>query len=92
MTEEQKQEKERKLKQMLADASNHEQERKQRLAEITEQEKADREADELARAKSAKYGDGRKGDFINSIQREAGERGLADRVGGGRSNLQKDED
>ena len=77
---------------MLADASNHEQERKQRLEEITEQEKADREADDLARAKSAKYGDGRKGDFINSIQRKAGERGLADRVGGGRSNLQKDED
>jgi hypothetical protein len=85
-------ERQRKLDAMQQDATELESLRLKRVTAATEQERADRDADDLARAKSAKYGDGRTGDFINAIQRKAGERGLADRVGGGRQNLVKDED
>lgn len=80
--EEKRAEQQRKLLAMQEDASNLDQDREKRFAAIAEQEKAHEEADNVARAKSAKYGDGRKGDFINGLQRQAGERSIADREAG----------
>jgi hypothetical protein len=75
---------------MQQDASKLDVDREKRLAALAEQEKADREAEDRARAKSSKYGD--KGDFINGIHRKAGEISLADRIGRGRQGLQKDDE
>jgi hypothetical protein len=46
--------------------------------------------EDLARAKSSKYGD--KGDFINGLHRKAGDMGLADRIGRGRQGYQRDDE
>jgi len=75
---------------MQQDASTLDEAREKRLAALAEREKADREAEDRARAKSSKYGD--KGDFINGLHRKAGDMGLADRIGRGRQGLQKDEE
>ncbi|KAL3420470.1 hypothetical protein PVAG01_08969 [Phlyctema vagabunda] len=83
-------ERQRKLAAMQQDASSLDVDREKRLAALAEREKGDREAEELSRAKSSKYGD--KGDFINGLHRKAGDMGLADRIGRGRQGLQKDDD
>ena len=83
-------ERQRKLAAMQQDASKLDVDRGRKLAALAEQEKADREAEEQARAKSSKYSD--KGDFINGLHRKAGDMGLADRIGRGRKGLQKDDE
>jgi hypothetical protein len=83
-------ERHRKLAAMQQDASSLDLDREKRLAALAEREKADREAEDLARAKSSKYG--QKGDFINGLHRKAGDMGLADRIGRGRQGLQKGDD
>lgn len=83
-------ERQRKLAAMQQDASSLDLDREQRLAALAEREKADREAEDQARAKSSKYGP--KGDFINGLHRKAGDMGLADRIGRGRQGLQKEDD
>ncbi|TVY34043.1 Pre-mRNA-splicing factor [Lachnellula subtilissima] len=83
-------ERQKKLAAMQQDASKLDVDREKRLAALAEQEKADREAEDKARAKSSKYGD--KGDFINGLNRKAGDVSLADRIGRGRQGFQKDED
>jgi hypothetical protein len=75
---------------MQQDASSLDVDREKRLAAIAEQEKLDREADDLARAKSSKYGD--KGDFVNGLHRKVGDKGLADRIGRGRQGFLKDDE
>lgn len=75
---------------MQQDASTLDEARENRLAALAEREKADREAEDRARAKSSKYGD--KGDFVNGLHRKAGDMGLADRIGRGRQGLQRDEE
>jgi hypothetical protein len=80
-------ERQRKLAAMQQDASKLDEDREKRLAALAEQEKAARETEDLARAKSSKYGD--KGDFINGLHRKAGDMGLADRIGRGRQGYQK---
>jgi len=75
---------------MQQDASSLDLDREKRLAALAEKEKADREAEDKARAKSSKYGD--KGDFINGLHRKAGHMGLAERIGRGRQGLQKEDD
>jgi len=74
---------------MQQDASALDEDREKRLAALAEKEKADREADEISRARSSKYGD--KGDFINGMHRKAGDMGLADRIGRGRQGFQRDD-
>jgi hypothetical protein len=83
-------ERQRKLAAMQQDASRLDIDREKRLAALAEQEKADREAEDRARAKSSKYTD--KGAFINGIHQKAGEKGLADPIGRGRQGFQKDDE
>jgi len=75
---------------MQQDASKLDVDREKRLAALAEQEKADREAEDRARAKSSKYSD--KGDFINGLNRKAGDISLADRIGRGRQGFQRDDE
>ncbi|KAB8298919.1 hypothetical protein EYC80_001075 [Monilinia laxa] len=49
------------------------------LKALEEQERIAREAEDRARSKSSKYSD--KGDFINGLNRTAGNMNLADRIG-----------
>lgn len=83
-------ERQRKLAAMQQDASSLDMDRERRLAALAEEEKAIREADDKARARSSKYGD--KGDFVNALHRKAGEMALGDRIGRGRQGLMKDDD
>jgi hypothetical protein len=81
-------ERQRKLAAMQQDASALDEDREKRLAALAEQEKAAREAEDMARAKSSKYGD--RGDFVNGLHRKAGDMGLADRIGRSRQGLQRE--
>lgn len=75
---------------MQAAATDLDQDRQQRLAQLDERERADREADDRARERDARYG-GRS--FTNNLHRKAGDLALADRVAGSRQGpQQKDED
>jgi hypothetical protein len=74
---------------MQQDASTLDQDREKRLAALAEQEKADRDAEDKARARSSKYGD--RGDFVNGLHRKAGNMGLADRIGRSRQGLQRED-
>jgi hypothetical protein len=85
-----KAERRRKLAAMQQDASKLDVDREKRLAALAEQEKADRDAEDRARAKSSKYTD--KGAFINDLHQKAGDKGLADRIGRGRQGFQKDDE
>lgn len=89
-SEEKEAERQRKLAAMQQDASNLDMDREKRLAALAEQEKADCEAEDRARAKSSKYST--KGDFINGLNRQAGDISLADRIGRGRQGFQKDDE
>ena len=64
---------------MQQDASSLETDREKRLRALEEQEKAAHEAEDRARTKSSKYSD--KGDFINGLNRTAGNMNLGDRIG-----------
>jgi hypothetical protein len=75
---------------MQQDASKLDVDREKRLAALEEQEKADREAEDRARAKSSKYTD--KGAFISGLHQKAGDKGLADRIGRGRQGFQRADD
>jgi hypothetical protein len=79
----------RKLAAMQQDASALDTDREKRLAALAEQEKADREAEDKARARSSKYGD--RADFVNGMHRKVGDMGLADRIGRSRQGLQTDD-
>ncbi|KAH7376992.1 Pre-mRNA splicing factor-domain-containing protein [Plectosphaerella cucumerina] len=83
-------EKARKLAAMQSAASELDTVREQRLAALEEQEKAARDADNLARERAAKYGGDR--EFSNGLHRKAGALGLAERIGRGRQGYQRDED
>lgn len=79
----------RKLAAMQNDAADLDKAREARLAALAEKERADREADDRARAKSQKYG-GR--DFANRLHNSTGHESLADRIGRGRQGLQREDD
>ncbi|KAJ8059039.1 hypothetical protein OCU04_012019 [Sclerotinia nivalis] len=78
-SEEEEAERQKKLAAMQQDASSLDIDREKRLKALEEQEKAAREAEDKARTKSSKYSD--KGDFINGLNRTAGNMNLADRIG-----------
>ena len=65
---------------MQQDASQLDHHREQRIAEVAERERVERERDDAARAKNAKYGGGR-ADFVNSFHRKAGDLTLGERMG-----------
>lgn len=82
-------EKARKLAAMQSAASELDTVREQRLAALEEQEKAARDADNLARERASKYGNR---EFSNGLHRKAGALGLAERIGRGRQGFQRDDD
>ncbi|KAL8691045.1 MAG: hypothetical protein Q9218_003647 [Villophora microphyllina] len=67
-----------KLAAMQEDASELERDREKRIAAIAEQENAERQADEAARSRSAKYGG--KGDFVHGLNRKAGDLDIGERM------------
>ena len=79
-----------KLAAMQQAASDLDIDREKRIAAMTEREKRDVEADEAARARSAKYGG--TGNFINSMNRKAGEMDLGERMRRGRGGYQRERD
>ena len=64
---------------MQQDASELDDQRDTRLAEIAAKDRIDRERDDAARARNAKYGG--RADFVGSFHKKAGDLSLADRMG-----------
>ncbi|KAL8952218.1 MAG: hypothetical protein Q9222_001873 [Ikaeria aurantiellina] len=74
-----------KLAAMQENAVELDQDRHKRIAAIAKQEELDREADEAARARSAKYGG--RGDFVHGLNRKAGDLDIGERMRRGRQNM-----
>ena len=64
---------------MQQDATELDQQRERRLAEITARDRVNVERDEAARARNAKYGG--RADFVGSFHKKAGDLDLGDRMG-----------
>lgn len=76
-----------KLAAMQAAATELDQDREKRLAAHAEKEKAQVEKDEEARVRNAKYGG--RADFVNGLNRRAGDMTLGDRIGRDRAGLER---
>ncbi|KAL8755755.1 MAG: hypothetical protein Q9199_003429 [Rusavskia elegans] len=74
-----------KLAAMQINATELDQDREKRIAAIAEKENEERKADELARARSAKYGG--RGEFVSGLNRKAGELDIGERMRRGRQGL-----
>ena len=72
---------------MQADANDLDAVRSSRLAAIEERERVEREAEQKARDKSGRYGG--RGDFVNGLNRRAGEMDLGERIKRGRGGLER---
>ena len=72
---------------MQADANDLDAVRSSRLAAIEERERAEREAEQKARDRSGKYGG--RGDFVNGLNRKAGEMDIGERIKRNRGTLEK---
>ncbi|RAO72835.1 uncharacterized protein BHQ10_008847 [Talaromyces amestolkiae] len=79
-----------KLAAMQQNANDLDQVRAGRLAAADAREKAEREADEAARARSSK--EGGKGAFLSNINKRAGELDLSERLQRGRRNVEKEQE
>ncbi|KAG5292474.1 pre-mRNA-splicing factor CWC25 [Histoplasma ohiense] len=79
-----------KLATMQQSANELDQARAARLAAADKREREAREADEMARAQSSKYGG--KGRFVGGLNRRAGEIDLADRLRRGIRNIEKEQE
>lgn len=75
---------------MQQNANELDEERTRRINAAEERDKAEREAEEAARAESSKYGG--RGAFVNNIHRRAGDIDLADRLQRGKKNLEKEQE
>lgn len=64
---------------MQQDATELDHQRERRLAELAERERADRERDDAARARNAKYGG--RADFVDRFHKKAGDMTLGQRMG-----------
>jgi len=64
---------------MQQDASDLDQQRERRLAELAAREKAAIERDDAARARNAKYGG--RADFVSNFHKKAGDMSLGERMG-----------
>ncbi|KAL8930545.1 MAG: hypothetical protein Q9208_000729 [Pyrenodesmia sp. 3 TL-2023] len=73
---------------MQQDASELDQDRERRIAAIAQREAAEKEADEAARARSAKYGG--RGDFVHGLNRKAGDLGIGERMRRGKQGMGKE--
>lgn len=76
-----------KLAAMQQDASELDRDREKRIAALEEREKAEREADDIARSKAAKYGG--KGEFVSKLNRKAGELDVGERIRRSRGVLER---
>jgi undecaprenyl pyrophosphate synthase len=64
---------------MQQDASELDKQREQRLADIEEREKMDRERDDAARMKTARYGG--RAEFVDKFHKKANDLSLGERTG-----------
>lgn len=76
-----------KLAAMQQAASELDRDREKRIAALEEREKAEREADDIARSKAAKYGG--QGEFVSKLNRKAGELDVGERIRRSRGVLEK---
>ncbi|KAL8731561.1 MAG: hypothetical protein Q9181_004263 [Wetmoreana brouardii] len=74
-----------KLAAMQENASDLERDRERRIAAIVEHEEANRDAEEAARIRSAKHGG--KGDFVQGLNRKAGDLDIGERMRRGRQGM-----
>lgn len=72
---------------MQADANDLDAVRSNRLAAIKERERVEREAEQKARDRSGRYGG--RGDFVNGLNRRAGEMDIGERIKRNRGGLEK---
>ncbi len=79
-----------KLEAMQEAASELDQDRAKRIAALEERDRAEREVEDVARARSSKYGG--KGDFVTGLHRKAGEMDIGERMRRGRQGLERDRD
>lgn len=79
-----------KLAAMQQNANDLDQVRADRLRAADAREKAEREAEEAARARTSK--DGGKGAFLSNINKRAGELDLSERLQRGRRNVEKEQE
>jgi hypothetical protein len=79
-----------KLAAMQQAASELDQDRERRITALEERDKAEREADDAARARTAR--DGGRGDFVSRMHRRAGELDIGDRVRRGRHGMEKEQE
>lgn len=75
---------------MQQSAEELDQARATRLSAAEARDKAEREAEEAARAESSKYGG--KGAFVSGLNRRAGDIDLADRLRRGKRNIEKEQE
>lgn len=74
-----------KLAAMQDNASELERDRERRITAIAEHENAERQADDAARSRSAKYGG--KGKFVHGLHRRAGDLDIGERMRRGRQGM-----
>lgn len=79
-----------KLAAMQQDASVLDRDREKRIAALEEREKNEKEADDFARLKAAKYGG--KGEFVTKLNRKAGELDVGERIRRSRQGLERNLD
>ena len=79
-----------KLAAMQQAATELDVDREKRLTALAAKDKADAEADDAARAKNVKYGG--RADFMNGLNRKAGELDLGERVRRGKLNLEREQE
>ena len=72
---------------MQSNASELDADRANRLKDVEERERRDREEEDKARQRSSKLGG--KGEFVTGLQRKAGEMGLGERMNRGRKGFEK---
>ncbi|KAL1987699.1 hypothetical protein VTN96DRAFT_2539 [Rasamsonia emersonii] len=81
---------EARLAAMQQNANDLDRIRAERLAAADARERAEREADEAARAQTSKYGG--RGAFLSSVSRRAGELDLSERLRRARGNIEKEQE
>ena len=81
---------EARLAAMQSAASELDEDRAKRITALDERDKAEREKEDAARAKSSKYGG--KGDFVTGLHRKAGELSIGERMRRGKHGLERDRD
>ena len=79
-----------KLLAMQKAASELDEDREKRISALNTREVAEKEAEDAARARTAKYGG--KGDFVNGLHRKVGDMDIAERMRRGRGGLERERD